>query len=57
MSVNAMTEFKNYTDGDKAALRELTQYAKDKTGKDIKTGEMIAALTPGMETPPELRGI
>ena len=54
---NAMTEFKTYTDGDKAALRELTAYAKDKTGKEVKTGDMIAALTPGLETPAELKGI
>ena len=54
---NAMTEFKAYTEGDKAALRELTAYAKEKTGNDIKTADMIAALTPGLETPAELKGI
>lgn len=53
---NAMSEFKLYTDGDKQALRELTQYAKDK-GIDVKTGDMIAAVTPGMETPVHLKGI
>jgi hypothetical protein len=54
---NAMTEFKSYTDADKVALRELTAYAKEKTGKDVKTGDMICALTPGLETPKELMGI
>lgn len=54
---NAMQEYRTYTDGDKAALKELTAYAKEKTGKDTKTGDMIAAITPGMDTPVELKGI
>jgi hypothetical protein len=52
-----MTEYRTYTDGDKAALKELSAYAKDKIGKEVKTGDMIAALTPGLETPAELKGI
>jgi hypothetical protein len=55
---NAMTEYRTYTDGDKAALKDLIAYAKTKTGlADIKTGDMICAVTPGLETPVELRGI
>jgi hypothetical protein len=54
---NAMTEYRTYTDGDKAALKELTAYAEAKTGKPAKTGDMIAALTPGLDTPAELKGI
>jgi hypothetical protein len=55
--MNAMTEYKEYTDGDKQALRDLIVYAKAQTGKDVKTGDMIAAVSPGLETPVELKGL
>lgn len=51
------TAFKAMTDEDKAALRELQEYAKQKTGQDVKLADIIAAVTPSMETPAYLRGI
>ena len=54
---NAMIEYKGMSADDKAALKELQDYAKSKTGADVKLADMIAAVTPGMDTPEYLRGI
>ena len=42
---------------DKAALKELQEYAKGKTGVDVKLADIIAATTPGFDTPEYLRGV
>lgn len=60
MSINAMTEYKGYSAEDKAALAELKTHVAKQLGVEetaVKTTDLIAALTPGMETPAHLKGI
>lgn len=49
--------YKGYTDGDKAALKELKAYMEAKTGKVVPLADAIAAVEPACETPGYLLGI
>lgn len=55
--MNAMTEYKTYSDEDKAALKALKSEAEAKIGGDIKLADMISAVTPGLVTPDHLKGV
>ena len=41
---------------DKDALKQLKAETEKRIGRDISLGDMIRAVTPGMETPEYLRG-
>jgi len=51
-----MGEYKKYSEGDKAALRALQAETQAKLGiPEIKISDMLAAVTPGIETPAFLK--
>lgn len=49
--------YKGYTDGDKAALKELKAYMEGKVKKVVPLSDAIAAVEPTCETPRYLLGI
>ena len=53
--MNAAQRYRHYTNEDKAALKELKAETEAKLSRDVKLGDMIAAVEPEMETPEELR--
>jgi hypothetical protein len=55
--MNVMQEYKTWSDADKAALRDLRAEVAAKIGSEPKLGDMIAAVTPGVETPAYLKGL
>lgn len=55
--MNVMQEYKTWSDADKAALRDLRAEVAAKIGDEPKLGDMIAAVTPGVETPAYLKGL
>lgn len=49
--------YKDYSDEDKAVLKELKQYAAEKSGEKVTLKDILGSVEPGMETPNFLRKI
>lgn len=49
--MNVTTTYKAMSDADKAALKVLQAEEIARTGREIKLGDMVAALTPGFPDP------
>lgn len=52
---NTATIYKAYSDQDKIALKELQKEASEKLKREVSLKEIVAAITPGMETPDFMR--
>jgi hypothetical protein len=55
--MNTAATYKAMSVEDKAVLQELKAYASEKAGRAVSLAEIIASVTPGMETPKDLRGV
>ncbi len=50
-----MRKYKEYTEGDKAALKELRAEVQEKLGHEVKLGDILKAVEPLEDTPEILR--
>ena len=53
--MNAMQVYKEYSEADKAALKQLQAEEEKRLNRKVQLSEMIAAVTPGMETPASMQ--